>query len=83
MDLRKWTAFFDVGARKNSRRADRSELPLWGFSPPKVAFGAAGLTRPEIGMSACVSLGRNPARLTLSPLSWSKMITASPPGRHW
>ncbi len=52
-DLRRRTAFFDVGTRKNPRGADRSELPLWGFPPPKVANGAVGLTRSEIGMSAC------------------------------
>jgi hypothetical protein len=83
-DLRRRTAFFDVGTHKIPRGADRSELPLWGFPPPKVANGAAGLmTRPEVGMRACALLGQNPAGLTLSPLLWSKLITASSPGRRW
>ena len=81
-DLRRRTAFLEIGRRENPRGTDGLEFPLLGFPPPRVAKGPAGSTSPAVVIDACVSDAWVvfPGAMTPNPSVRSKkMAAASPP----
>ncbi len=82
-DLRRLTAFLEVGTRENPRGTHRLEFPLLGFPPPRVAKGAAGSTSPAVVIVAYASNAWVfPGEMTPNPSVRSKMAVASTLGRR-